>query len=468
MSGPARRRGSGVQRAVQWLLILIGVAILVVLIRSRPGTRPETAVAPPLARGEGASTVAVTFTRPSERWVLELAHDRWWIREPIRDLASERMVREMLRGLEELEVRRRIETDSLGRYGLKPPALTLALRRADGTTRVFRLGGTAPASGDAYAAWDTLHGVAIIPHFVVARFFEPGLFAWREKELLAPMAHTIDSVWVAAGGELLRLRRIGTEKWAFLVPRDREADAIACERTVAGFSRFQFGGFIDDPALWSGLGLDPPRAVWTVFRGGRADTVAVGDRIDPQTMILRVAGRPPGRAPAELYDFLTGGLAILEERRLVRGNAASLAYLLLAGPGGTRLYARAAAGWRVAEIAPAALERIESGALADTTGLVWRDPGDATLTGDAADLFELRGEGWLAPATRPPARGDYPLRIHLWGRDRAHEWAFFAPEAAGATRARAVGSRFPLRPMKVRWDGLPRWVRRSPGADHRD
>lgn len=467
MSPPARRGGRA-QRIVQWVLLVAALVLLIVWVRTRPRPRGEAVVgiAPPLERGAGASVVALVFTRPAERWTLELRGDRWWIREPLRDLASARMVREFLRAMEDLEVRRRLESDSLARYGLDPPALALTLRQAGGGTRELHLGSVAPASGDAYAAWTGLRGVAIIPRFIVSRFFTSDLFLWRERELLPPMAQAVDSVWIDAGGERLRAQRTAPEQWVFLAPRDREADALSLERTVAGFWRLSFGGFIDDTTQWGGLGLDPPRATWVLFRGGRADTVKVGAQLDPQTIVLKTGPRPPGRAPAELYGYLTGGVAALEARTAVAGRAADLAHLLLAGPGRARLYARRAGRWRVAEISAAGAQaRLEAGSLADTVGLAWRDARDATLDGDAADLYAIAGEAWLAPLARPPAPTGFPLRVHLWDRAHAHAWVLLEPEreeapAAAGPAARAVGSRFPTQPMRLRLSGLMRWEKR--------
>jgi len=469
---PASRRRPGAQRIFQWVLLAAAVVLLIVWIRTRPGQRgaPVPAIAPPLARGEGAVAIGLVFTRPMERWAIEPQGDRWWIREPIRDLASARMVRELLRALEELEVRRFLATDSLARYGLDPPGLTLTVREAGGITRELRLGSTAPATGDTYATWSGLRGVALIPSFIVARFFSSDLFVWRERELLPPMAQAVDSVWIARGRERLRAERTDAEQWRFLSPRDREADALSLERTVAGFSRLSFGGFIDDPAAWGSLGLDPPRATWVLFRGGRADTVRVGAQIDPLTIVLKTGTRPPGRAPAEFYRYLVGGLEALEARTTVAGDAAELAHLLLAGPGRARLYARSGSRWRVAEVPPGGAQaRLEAGSLADTVGLAWRDAADAPLDGDAADLYAVPGEAWLKPLARPPAPATFPLRIHLWDRTHRHAWVLLAPEPAGApgggTAARAIGSRFPTKPMRLRLDGLPRWVRRlEPGA----
>lgn len=475
MTAPSRGH-TGAQRVAQWSLLLVALVLLVVMVRTRPGRDAGgiSTVPSMLTRGEGASVVAIDFTRPTGRWTLALEGDRWWIREPLRDLAGTRMVREMLRAMEQIEVRRLLETDSLGRYGLDPAAVTMTLREAAGVSREIRIGGGAPASGDAYAWWSGLRGVAIIPRFIVARFFVPDLFAWRERELLPPMSRAVDSVWIAVGAERLRAARTSAEKWVFLSPRDREADPLSLERTVAGFWRLSFSNFIDDSARVGGHGLNPPRATWTVFRGGRADTVRIGARIDPLTMILQGAGRPPGRAPADLYDLLTGGLAALETRKLIRGSTAELDYLLVAAPGRARLYAKRATGWGVAEVAAGAESRLEAGSPDDTAGLSWRDPGDTTLDGDASDLFVLQGETWLEPLPGPPDAASVPLRLHLWSRGGVHEWILLEPEGAGTRdasgapvlTARAVGSRFPTRPMRVRLESLVRWQNRLPGGSH--
>jgi hypothetical protein len=445
------------------------VALVVALLRHWAARRPAPAPpAPPLAPGEWSAIVGIEYAGAATQLTLERVGEHWWIRAPIRDLANTRLVRELLRALEELEVRRVFETDSLARYGLDPAVSSLRLRRQDGGRLEVRVGGVAPASGDVYAVWTGLDGVAIVPRFVVARFFGASLFDWRERELIPPLARSVDSIRVETADGALRARRRSAGSWEFLEPRDREADALSCERTVAGFGRFSFGGFVDDPASWRALGLEPPRAAWTIYRGGRADTLHVGARIDPQTMILRLAGRAPGRAPADLYEFLTGGVGALESRALVRGPSREVACVLLAGAPGGRMYVRGGGRWRTAAVPAGRLARLEAGALADTAGLAWNAPEDPALTGDVADLYDLRGERWLGTLARPPERGGYPMRLHLWSAAGEHQWAFFAgatqapADSAGAPTfvGRAVGSRFPLRPMAVRSENLARWARR--------
>ena len=43
--------------------------------------------------------------------------------------------------MEQIDVRRLRETDSLGRYGLDPAAVTMTLREAAGVSREIRIGG---------------------------------------------------------------------------------------------------------------------------------------------------------------------------------------------------------------------------------------------------------------------------------------------------------------------------------------
>ncbi|MBD3235177.1 MAG: DUF4340 domain-containing protein [Candidatus Eisenbacteria bacterium] len=471
VTGRVRRRPLG---ALQWLLILVAVLLLVLWIRTlRQGDAEPAGEAwrAPLRKGEGASVTALRLLRDPQLLALRRDGGAWWLVEPLEDLASVRMVRELFRALENLEIRRRLPGDDLARYGLDPPRAVLRLQLRDGSTRTLRIGDAAPASGDTYATWSHLPGVALIPRFVVARFFQSELLSWRETEMLPPASAGVDSVWVILPDARIRIERQQPDVWRFLAPADREADGIDCERAVAAFWRFPFQRFIDDPQERQAIARATPRARWIVFRGDRRDTLRIVRRVQGTQMIVQHTARAPGLADGRLFDLLTGGVEALEVRRLLRGTSAQIEQLLVVGMEGHRHYWRAAGGWQTGRLSSEALAAADAGRPppADARRPDGRAPG--TFESELRNLFWLEGEAWL-PARDTSARPSaYPLRIHLWDAAGTHRWAFFRPEAGRSLAGMqgdvfagvGLGSRSPRRPLRLRSDLVGRWALRAAG-----
>lgn len=460
-------------RALQWLLILAAVLLLILLIRSlrqASESAEETAWRPPLRKGEGASVVAIHLLRDPHPLRMRREGRSWWLREPLVDLANTRTVRELFRALESLEIRRQLPEGNLARYGLDPPVALLTLSFADGSKREMRVGDPAPVSGDTYVTWQGLPGVALVPRFVIARFFQSDLFSWRETEMLPPAPAAIDSVWVLLPNERVRMMREGAERWHFREPADREADGLVCERAVAAFWRFAFLRFCDDPARRAAIEAAPPLARWVIFRGGEVDTLRIGARLPDDTMIVQHSARAPGLCDARLHDLLTGGAAVLEVRRLLRGSADEISQVLVVAPEGHRHFWRAGARWQSGSLGPAALEQAESGRPPREAERHRAGEADATLAGELRNLFWLQGETWLPELDTAPELQDYPLRFHLWDEAGSHQWAFFRPaQAPGSSWGMlprefsgvALGAREPRRPMRLRADVVNRWALRA-------
>jgi hypothetical protein len=460
-------------RWVQWILILLAVLLLVLLMRSRAPESKRTSLELwpcPLQKGQGASIVAIHLLRDPSPLRIERRKGRWWIREPVEDLASVGMVRELLRALEGLEIHRLLDVDSLSDFGLDPPWAILSLQSSAGMELEMRVGDSAPASGDVYVTWTGLSQVATVPRFLVSRFFSGELFLWREREMLPPGRAAIDSIWIAWPDAGARLERRGQDNWIFLEPADREADGLTCERAAAAFWRFPYTRFFDNRRDWPALGLDEPRARWIIFRGDGVDTLLIGRRLEETAMVVQRLGRVPGAARADLYDLLTGGVAALESRALLRGRPRAVAVVLVVAQDANRCYRRWREGWRAGVLAPEMLAEAERGVMPDTATVAWRRISDPALEGDLRNLFALRGD-WVPGTVEERSPSGFPLRIHLWSEDGKREWILFRSEgsagelgsAAGAGRGVprlagvGLGSRFPRQSMRIESETLYRW-----------
>ncbi len=464
---------------LRWSLICLAVGLAVLLICSHDqGNETISLPEPPLARGEGARIVKIERVGEAGTLRMERRNGTWRIYEPIADLAGIRTVRELFRTLENLEVRRVLDTDSLQLYGLDAPSSRMTLHTRQGRSIEVRIGTVSPATGEVYAWWDGLAGVALLPRYVAARFFENEVFDWREHGMLPRRRMEIDSVCVSWGTERTKIRRLGQEEWAFLEPQDREADGLSCERAVAAFWRFSFLEFYDDRSDWPVLQLHPPRATWVVYRGAAVDTLFIGGRTDLGSMAVQLAGRVPGRVRDDLFEFLTGGIEKLEVRRMIRGRARDQRIVALTGEGEHRCYVQRSRRWFLRALSLEESRGVEGGLAPDTTEGLWVAASDESFADDLARLFELQGDAWL-PASDVMPRASFPLRLHMWDARGTHQWLLLRRDAGSlrgireavgskaaepGSHARPVsyegvglGSRFPAKPMKVSSPRILAW-----------
>lgn len=448
------------QRTFHLVLVLAALGLLLLIFYPRhPREDAPPEIAPPLPRGGGARVVAIEKVTATDTLRLIRAEGMWHLREPIRDLGSLRMVRELLRATEELEVVRFIRAESLGVFGLDPPRVRLRLMRHGGEVVEILTGTRAPTSGGAYVTWEGVPGVVLTTPQFITRFMDVGLFEWREREMLPPSRAGIDSVWVAWDGGRARLARLAHEEWLFLEPAGLDADGLACERTVAAFWRFPFTRFLDDPAEAARAGLDPPRATWWVFRADRCDTLYIGDRVSDEEMAVQLAGRSPGLIRDDLFVLLTGGARALEARRLFWAEPHAVVALALIGPGGGAYLEREGGDWYARALTQPEIDSLRAGVRPRTARnerVPWRDP---SLAGDLINLLSMQSPGWL-DSLRAPARVEaFPLQIHLWDRAGALEWAGVRDPQRSQTPA-AVGHRHPRQPLEVPPDLYQRWTLR--------
>jgi len=490
MSGRGPHRSWWLQIGLGLLALALAVFYLRDLGRREPAEPPLPG--PPLARGMGAQVMGIERTAPPAAGddqggaavaiALERQDPFWRIRTPVDDLASSQTVGELLRAIEELRVERYLEQGELADFGLAPPRHKLVLSGRGAQRLEIDVGDYTSSGLEVYARWSGLDGIAIVPRYLKTRFLDSDLKPWRESELVPPRPAAIDSVTIGLPAGRLRVQRLDHKVWRFLEPADREADGLACERAIASFWRFPFTEFVDDPRHWDGLGLDPPQAIWTVYRGGAADTLAIGARLDDGRMAAQLRGRAPGIAADEPYSLLIGGLEALELRRLFRGQPRDQRVVVIVGEGAGRVYRLRAGGWSARDLKPGELPVVATGQLPDTSGGDWSALSDPAFTGDLANLLAVSGARWTDPLAQPadPSRDPAAWAILLWAVGGGRDWALFYPDDPAALRrltqpepargapatgppqfaGRAVGAGQPARPMQISSAAVFNWLLR--------
>ncbi len=444
------------------LLLLLAAVTLVIFLFLQPRKAKEEAVRPagPLRPGGGAAVLALERIGVGDTLRVVRDEGMWFLRSPIDDLASTRMIKELLRSLENLDPIRYLETDSLARYGLDPPRVRMTLDLYGGQRTEVLAGAYAPTSGGAYLTWPGLGGVVLATPQVMTRFMESDLFQWREREILPPVRAAIDSLWIQWPDHSARLRRHDHEVWTILEPARRDADGLSCERTVAAFWRFPYSEFIDDPAIARQAHLeDAPLATWIVFRAGRADTLLIGPRAIENQMVVQLKGRSPGLIRDELFLFMTGGIEALEARRALWAEPHQVVSLVLADESGGVLFHREGRAWYSRLLTAPDFDLLAAGLAPDGATGASHPAADPSLGGDLTNLLDLQTLRWLPALDDEVDPNGFPLSIHLWDLGQEHQWAAFAPSTEDGYWG-VVSSRHPRRPMEIPAAVAEHWLRR--------
>ena len=207
------------------------------------------------------------ITGPEGDYALEKdARGDWAIVRPLRTRAGRWSVDALVGALEGLRMES-VASENAGDakpFGLAPPARTVTLGLADGTTRVLEIG-SSPSEGRHHARLAGSPLVAVVPGAVVTDLAK-GMNELRAKRLLEVSAYEVEGLDVETGG----VKRVharttskdaqGTDvhKWARTAPDAKDVDTNKVQDALFAVGGLDVASFIDAPAAPSAYGLEPP------------------------------------------------------------------------------------------------------------------------------------------------------------------------------------------------------------------
>lgn len=380
MNRPVRVARAGWGR---WFLILllVGVGVWFArLDRSTPTTEAgETSLGP---QPPFTGITRAVFVGAGDSLVVTREGARWWVTHPLRDLASEERMTELLRELNGLKAQR-VLPDREGRpFGLAPAHHRIRLTDESGREFRIALGDSAPAASALYGKVDGEDRVVLLDSFTMRRHFRPQLTYYRDTFATQFGPGPLDSLEVRIPEVGFRGIRRSAERWTARYPAGLELDPLPINRAIQHLRLPNIRGYVDQPGDLHALGLNPPRAVWILFQAGRAETVRVGSPTPDQESVHIV---PSGRNVVALIgsdffrDFVDGWPRLAERRLLSIPRDSIRVIRFLDGVGG---YLRERGRWS---------EALSGAAVADT----------AAFGRDFRNLLGLRYRSYPRRSTPP-------------------------------------------------------------------
>ncbi len=223
----------------------------------------------------------LTWTTATETIELERDHQyRWTITSPIAFPADNREVRRILRALTIGKIKRIIEDggNTLEKYGLDPPYLTLTLTTPS-DTRQLALGDRGPFAPSLYVQTKT-DGHVVITTLDVMTFAQKTLKDLRLKDLLFFDRERVQEVHIQEANNTMILARAAgvhslSPNWRVTSPIQFPADKITVGTLLMDLSALRAIGFVDLEAEKRRVLQQPNREQFgvTILEGPRTHSI---------------------------------------------------------------------------------------------------------------------------------------------------------------------------------------------------
>jgi hypothetical protein len=184
-----------------------------------------------------------------------------------------------------------------------------------------------------------------------------------------------------SGEEPMTLEKAG-EAWTLRAPVQDAADGYGIEGFLDRIRQAHAIRFLDAPVPWKDLGLEKPRATWTLKAGGKTWTLALGAKAELGEGIYLKAGDRAVLAPADLETLLLKNPLEFRGRDLLSPGSGRVVSLRVSRPGAPTLAAtRSGEEWSLKE------------PFADAADSAKMEPLLDSVTFAQASSFEESGEG---------------------------------------------------------------------------
>jgi hypothetical protein len=407
-----RRRGISPVHVI--LLAILAVVILFWVRAGRPKKGAEEAAADASRPAfVPASVETIEIERPGGTVRLKREKGEFWFETPYRDRVDPELIAQSLQVAAKLEPLRTLPDSASKRFGLAPPNVIWRCMWPGGTFEVA-LGDSLPGGGGRYARRTGSSTVIVIDGFLARRFLAPSVQSLHDPSAAVLPVGPLDSVLVKTRDEKISIVRRRNDLWEIVSPIRADGSAMDISRAVQALRSPELTAFLGSRSDFDlgALGLDPPRAAWTLVQGNVRQTVLIGHATPDQRSVRVVPGGRDVVALIDSENFRTwvDGLTWLRDSRIFAEAADSIVSVMVEGPGGSRSFARVPmGGWT--EIAgrdsipvrqDVMLLSLNNLCAARATGFEARWPGDR----DAVRIHLRFARAWRDSATVAPLIGE--------------------------------------------------------------
>ncbi len=199
----------------------------------------------------------------------------WRIVKPVKTQAGRWSVDSLLSLLEALRMES-VAAESaqdLEPFGLEPPARTVGVGLADGSTRRLEIGSATPDKK--YHAREAQSRLVAVIAGALVEDLAKGVAELRSKRLLDVSTYDVEALDGKAGGKDFKYARSGekdkdgveTFKWKRTAPEAKDVETTKLEELLFKLTGLEVQQFVDAPATLATYGLDAPELTLTLHQG---------------------------------------------------------------------------------------------------------------------------------------------------------------------------------------------------------
>ncbi len=295
-------------------LLVVSAAAWFVLRRERQQQRAQRTESR-LLQFDDREVSGLEIRREGRDWLFEQRDGRWYVTEPVDDLASAAGVRRLLSVVQQATVIETVEqTEDLAAYGLDPPLQSLQV--VGPAVPALHLGDVTPLGDGVFARVEGRPGVLVLGRVEAETLRTPpeGL---RDRSLTGLLGSEVIAVELRRGGASLRLERVD-QTWWLTEPTRLPASIPAVDGLLGALDESPVVGFLDgvdeaDPRF----GLDSADTLRVTLQTSVARReVRIGAAVSEEARFAWRDDRPPVLAVlAEPLDAV-----VVDERRMASGT----------------------------------------------------------------------------------------------------------------------------------------------------
>lgn len=342
-------------RAFTILLLLLVAAAAAFLFIFEPGftsTREREATRDFVLNMSPAEIDSIRVTSGDDGFEIARSDEGWQIGPKPKDMASPKMVSDLLQAATNMRVFDLIEADDMGGrdlrdFGLAKPKSQIDVRSRGATTTLY-FGKEAAGDGRMYVRRADSSDVCVVSDDLQAQAFRsPQDFRDRRLSNITP--DRVDKFTIKHGGGELALER-GGHGWEIVRPLRARADDAAVEKLLKDLLGLQIVKFVADEANdLSAYGLGEPRAelILTVDGEPRPVALRIGADAAGKTVLAQFTARDSiYDLPAQALESLRVAPDALRDRRVAELNLDTIDAIRFSTKGTEKLVERSGDGWK--------------------------------------------------------------------------------------------------------------------------
>jgi Domain of unknown function (DUF4340) len=289
----------GLRSTIALLVVLIGLSAYIYFVTSKAPDSTTVAAKERVYPKLDANGIVEIVVKADSGDTTTLKKDNgvWQLTAPVSTKAEEMEVTQLTSNLSTLDISRVVDekpTD-LNQYGLQTPRIEIDFKSTgDKDYHRLYLGEKSPAGGDLFARSDANPRVILVAGYTDT-IFNRTTFDLRDKILVRFERDKVDRIEMSSEGKTLEFAKSADNVWSITKPVMLPGDYGSIDGLLGRIQTAAVKSVVSEnagPADLKKFGLDKPQGTLTLSAGGVPQTIAIGGKVDDNTVYVRDLSKP--------------------------------------------------------------------------------------------------------------------------------------------------------------------------------